>query len=91
MSVLPILAALRKHKSGVVLITLQIALTLAIVCNAVFIIAQRVDAVRRPTGMVEQNLFLIQQQFVNAPSGNDKAAVDRRYAMIQGDLATLRG
>ena len=91
MSLPPILAALRKHKSGVVLITLQIALTLAIVCNAVFIIAQRVATVQRPTGMVEQNLFLISQQFVNAPSGNAAAAVDQRYAMIQGDLETVRG
>ncbi len=35
MSLHPILVALRKHKAGVVLIALQIALTLAIVCNAV--------------------------------------------------------
>ena len=34
MTMHPILAALRRHKSGVVLIALQIALTLAIVCNA---------------------------------------------------------
>jgi putative ABC transport system permease protein len=91
MTLPPILAALKKHKSGVVLITLQIALTLAIVCNAVFIIAQRVQTVQRPTGMVEQNLFAIQQMRVNAPTGNDAAAQDKRYAMIQGDLQTLRG
>ncbi|MGH8148257.1 MAG: ABC transporter permease, partial [Rhodanobacteraceae bacterium] len=91
MTLPPILAALKKHKAGVVLITLQIALTLAIVCNAVFIIAQRVATVQRPTGMVESNLFVIQQMFVNAPTGNDAAALDKRYAMIQGDLQTLRG
>jgi putative ABC transport system permease protein len=87
----PIIAALRRHKSGVVLIVLQIALTLAIVCNAVFIIGQRVATVQRPTGMDEQNLFLIQQQIVNAPAGNDAASLERRYAMLRGDLMTLRG
>ncbi|HEX7326547.1 MAG TPA: FtsX-like permease family protein [Rhodanobacteraceae bacterium] len=91
MTLPPILAALRKHKSGVVLITLQIALTLAVVCNAVFIIARRVERVQRPTGMDEHNLFLIQQQFVNAPSGDTVAARDKRYAMVSGDLQILRG
>ena len=37
----PILVALRRHKAGTVLVALQIALTLAIVCNALFIIHQR--------------------------------------------------
>ena len=41
MTLHPLLAALRRHKAGVVLIALQIALTLAIVCNAVFIIGSR--------------------------------------------------
>ena len=41
MQIKPILAALRRHKAGTVLIALQIALTLAIVCNALFIIQQR--------------------------------------------------
>jgi hypothetical protein len=43
MTLHPMIAALRKHKSGVVLIAMQIALTLAIVCNAVFIIYSRVE------------------------------------------------
>ena len=43
----PILAAMRHHKAGTVLIALQIALTLAIVCNALFIIQQRTGAAVR--------------------------------------------
>ncbi|MBS0381609.1 MAG: ABC transporter permease [Proteobacteria bacterium] len=91
MTLPPILAALKKHKAGVTLITLQIALTLAIVCNAVFIIGQRIDKVNRPTGMNEQNLFLIQQMYVNAPSGDDPDSIAKRDAMIRTDLAALRG
>lgn len=90
MSLPPILAALRKHKSGVVLIALQIALTLAIVCNAVFIIADRIDRVNRPTGLVENNLMLVTQQFVDAPSANDPEGVRQLDNLIVQDVATLK-
>ncbi|HET7269417.1 MAG TPA: FtsX-like permease family protein [Oleiagrimonas sp.] len=89
MSVHPIFAALRKHKSGVVLISLQIALTLAIVCNAVFIIAQRIDRVNRPTGLDESDLILVTQQWVGAPTGVDPASIDKLDSLMQSDLATL--
>ena len=86
----PMIAALRRHKAGVVLIALQIALTLAIVCNAVFIIGERVARVNRPTGLDENNLFLVTQQWVGAPSGDDAAGVDKLDNMQQTDLAALR-
>ena len=53
MQIHPILAALKRHKAGTILIALQIALTLAIVCNALFIIKQRVTHLSRPTGIDE--------------------------------------
>jgi putative ABC transport system permease protein len=90
MTLHPILASLRKHKAGVVLIALQIALTLAIVCNAIFIIGQRIDRVNRPTGLDESNLFLVSQQWVGAPSGDDAASVDKLDTMQLEDLAALR-
>ncbi len=90
MSLPPILSALRKHKAGTALIALQIALTLAIVCNAIFIIAQRIERVNRPTGIDENNLALVTQQFVNAPKGTDPANVEKLDGMLEQDLATLR-
>ena len=51
MQIKPILSALRRHKAGTILIALQIALTLAIVCNALFIVHERVDKVNRTTGL----------------------------------------
>jgi putative ABC transport system permease protein len=86
----PILAALRKHKAGVVLIALQIALTLAIVCNAVFIIGQRIERVQRPTGLQENDLFLVSQQWVGAPSGDDPGSTEKLDTLLKEDLATLR-
>lgn len=90
MTLHPMIAALRRHKAGVVLIALQIALTLAIVCNAVFIIGQRVSRVSRPTGLVEKNLFLVSQQWVAAPSGDDPASGEKLDSLLQTDLAALR-
>ncbi len=86
----PMIAALRQHKSGVVLIALQIALTLAIVCNAVFIIGQRVERINRPSGMDEKNLFQVSQQWVGAPSGDDAASVAKLDNLQLADLAALR-
>jgi len=86
----PILAALRKHKAGTVLIALQIALTLAIVCNAIFIIGQRIQRVNRATGLDESNLFFISQQWVGAPSADTPDGVEKLDAMQREDLAALR-
>jgi putative ABC transport system permease protein len=86
----PIIVALKRHKSGVVLIVLQIALTLAIVCNAVFIIAQRVDRLNRPTGVAEASLFRVSTLFVGAPLGDDKASLDKLDALQLSDINTLR-
>ena len=91
MNLHPMIAALRKHKAGVVLIALQIALTLAIVCNAIFIIGQRVQRVNRPTGLDENNLMLVSQQWVGAPSGDQPGDVDKLDSLQQADLAALRG
>jgi len=84
MQIKPILAALRCHKAGTVLITLQIALTLAIVCNALFIIHQRMVHMSQPTGIDESQLLVIQNGWVDKPSLGESAS------MLAADLATLR-
>ena len=84
MQIQPILAALRQHKAGTVLIALQIALTLAIVCNALFIVHQRVAHLSEPSGVDEANLFVIDSQWAGQSS---EKQID---AQIQADLAMLR-
>jgi len=84
MQIKPILAALRHHKSGTALIALQIALTLAIVCNALFIIRQRMGHLSRPTGVDEASLLVIQNQWAGKPS------TDEMSSLMAADLATLR-
>jgi len=90
MSTHPILAALRRHKAGVVLIALQIALTLAIVCNAIFIIGQRIDRVNRPTGIDEANLFVVSQQWVGTQESDGPGAIEKIDSLVRADIDTLR-
>ncbi|HJR10700.1 MAG TPA: FtsX-like permease family protein [Rhodanobacteraceae bacterium] len=86
----PIISALRRHKAGVTLIVLQIALTMAIVCNAIFLIGQRIERANRPTGTVEDGLIRISQSWYGAPTGDDPASVEKLDALQLTDLATLR-
>lgn len=59
MELRPILSALLRNSAGAILVSLQIAITLAIVVNAVFLVKQRVDQVGRPTGIDENNMFSV--------------------------------
>ena len=84
MHIQPILAALRRHKAGTILIALQIALTLAIVCNALFIINQRLSRMDEPSGVDEANLFVIQNMW------GEQYSTQEALGRIQEDLVTLR-
>ncbi len=80
----PILVALRRHKAGTVLIAVQIALTLAIVCNALFIIHSRLANLAEVSGVDESSVFVIRNQWaVERPTPQ----VD---AQVQADLLALR-
>lgn len=78
----PVITALRRHKAGTVLIALQVALTLAIVCNAVFLIGQSVSKLSEPTGVDSNDLFVVRSEWVGQPPDVD--------ALIRGDIAMLR-
>ncbi|WP_445146127.1 ABC transporter permease [Dyella sp. Tek66A03] len=84
MQIKPILSALRRHKAGTFLIAMQIALTLAIVCNALFIIHQRLAHLSEPTGIDETNIFVIQNEWVGS------STTDQADAKIVEDLRVLR-
>lgn len=55
-----ILAALRRHKSHVAIICLQIAFTMAVLANLVFVIVGDMHRYRTPTGIPEDNVGIIQ-------------------------------
>jgi len=84
MQIRPILAALRRHKAATALVVLQIALTLAVVSNALFIVETRIVHLSRPTGTDEAHLFVIKNEWIGQP---DVPHID---AQMRADLATLR-
>ncbi len=59
MEIGPILRALARHKTGTFLVALQIAVSLAIMVNAAFIISARVEKMNRPTGMDVENIVAV--------------------------------
>ena len=56
----PILSTLRRHRTAAALIVLEIALTCAIVCNAIFLIRDRLSRMDRPSGVAESELLRVQ-------------------------------
>ncbi|HEY4340153.1 MAG TPA: FtsX-like permease family protein [Steroidobacteraceae bacterium] len=82
MEIRPIFSALRRNKAGPMLIGLQIALTLAIVCNCLSIIQQYRAQMARPSGIDEANIFTVTNTWLG--ESNDTKA------LIGADLAALR-
>ncbi len=78
----PVWSAMRHNKVGATLIAVQIAVTLAILCNALFIVQQRLAFTERPTGVDEADTFVM----TNDWAGDTRDPVER----VRGDLATLR-
>jgi putative ABC transport system permease protein len=56
----PIVKALRSHRAAATLLALEIALTLAVLCNLMFIVAGAQQRSRTPTGVDEADIAVIQ-------------------------------
>jgi putative ABC transport system permease protein len=82
MELRPILSTLRRHKTTAWLLIMEIALTCAIVCNAVFMINHRLQHMHMSTGIDEQ--ALVQVQLAEVTPSPDI------YARAREDLAVLR-
>jgi putative ABC transport system permease protein len=79
----PILSALLRNRTGAVLVAIQIAIALAVLVNAVYIVKQRVDRIGRPTGMDTNNILVV-----------SSSGFTRDYdtvGAIRNDLEYIRG
>jgi putative ABC transport system permease protein len=79
----PILSTLRRHRTAAALIVLEIALTCAIVCNAIFLIGDRLARIDRSSGIAEDELVRV--QFTGIGTRSDP------LAMTAQDVIALRG
>ena len=84
MNIQPILAAIQRNKFSAILICIQMAVTIAVVCNAVFVIQQRIAWTQAPTGIDEQNILTMKNKWIGR---QDQSWLARTKA----DLITLRG
>ena len=78
----PILRALMHNKTSFVLIALQIAVTMAIMVNAIGIIQERSVQMSRPTGVDEDNIFYLSSVVFNTDANYE--------AQITADLDAIR-
>ncbi|RZZ88043.1 ABC transporter permease [Pseudoxanthomonas winnipegensis] len=82
MDIRPILSTLLRHKTAAALIVLEIALSCAIVCNALFLIGNRLDHMQRPSGFDETHLVFVK---ANGITKDEEAK-----AVTRADLDALR-
>ncbi|MFZ2751895.1 MAG: FtsX-like permease family protein [Lysobacteraceae bacterium] len=79
----PILSTLLRHKTAAALIVLEIALSCAIICNALFLIGARVTRINEASGVAENEIVRVQITSI----GTD----DNADPQTQSDLRVLRG
>ena len=81
MEIRPILSTLMRHKIAALLIVLEIALSCAIVCNALFLINARLERMQLPSGIAEDELVYIQAGSLRQLGSNENVnqSVTREY------------
>jgi putative ABC transport system permease protein len=82
LNVRPVLSALSRNRTGAILVALEIAIALAVMVNAAWIVAQRFRQIEAPTGLDVPNIFVIGVAALSSQS--DLGAAQRE------DLAYLR-
>ena len=82
MEIRPILSTLTRHKMAAALIVMEIALSCAIICNALFIVSQRLETLNLPSGLDDARLVEIGLSGIG-----EQTDADARTAQ---DLASLR-
>ncbi len=79
----PIASALWRNRTGAMLVAFQIAIALAVLVNAVYVVKQRVDKINRPNGMDVENMFVVSSRGFGQDFDYE--------ASWREDLATIRG
>ncbi|MEO8308505.1 MAG: FtsX-like permease family protein [Pseudomonadota bacterium] len=82
MEIRPIISTLGRHRTAALLIVLEIALTCAIVCNALFLIGSRVEQMTEISGVAEDEVVRVQLTGIGTDENSD--------ALTRTDLAALR-
>lgn len=68
MEIGPILSSLRRSKTGAILIAAQVAITLAVLANAVYVVQDRLALSKRPSGAAEADTFVLRLYAFRPPA-----------------------
>ena len=87
LNVRPILSALLRNRTGAVLVALQVAIALAVLVNAVYIVVQRAEKIARTSGLDEANIFVVESagftgRFHEVPSVTEDLAYLRSLSGV---------
>ncbi len=82
MEIKPIFNALMRNRTGALLIAIQVALTLAIVVNALFIINQKLSRMDRSPGLDVENIFTLRTTSIDTLGDEE--------SFIRADMETIR-
>jgi putative ABC transport system permease protein len=83
MEIRPILSALLRNKTGAILVALQVALSLAILANALHIVGERRAAAARPSGIAdEMSVFTISVSHLSSDGPEQQLATAKREAEL---------
>jgi len=87
MEIRPILSALMRSKTGAVLVAVQVAISLAILANTLYIVNQRQAVAVRPTGVAAENdIFYVSIQNMERGSHERQLAEQKRQAALLSSL-----
>lgn len=83
MEIRPILSALMRSKTGAILVAMQVALSLAILTNALHIVNLRQEVAARPSGVAaEHEVFSLLARNMRPAGHNEQLALQKRQAAV---------
>jgi putative ABC transport system permease protein len=89
MEIRPILSQLMRSKTGPILVAIQVALSLAILANALYIVNLRIASASRPSGIADEvNVGYVFERPITPPPHNE--ALARQRQMLKA-LAAIPG
>lgn len=81
MEIKPIFSALMRSKTGPILVAVQVALSLAILSNALHIVSVRQEVAARPTGIAnEEQVFSLDVKVLNPGGHEEQLAAQKAQA-----------
>ncbi len=93
LNIRPLLSSLTRSPTGALLVALQVAITLAVLVNAAWIVRQRIEKIEQPTGINTRDTFVLvvsgsSRKFNIAAAENDDLAYLRGLAGVSAATVT---